>query len=190
LRSDLERLRIRWGDLPARLKACRLLLDYGKKNASEEVPKLLEDWAVRLGALPEAEAHDASLSLEVRLCAEAVSSQAKGGLLSALRLLVLWTEPAPESRFSEAALRDLDTLWWFTQDEWYSWPAEVAVLIEALVEAATRGDWQRLATRASAILRQFPDLSLTNRGPAQDFRNALARLARRRGQRSYAPRTP
>jgi hypothetical protein len=191
LRCDLERLRIRWGDLPARLKACRVLLDYGKKNASEEVRKWLTACEVRFSALPETELVDAHLALEVRICSEAIAKQANGGLLSALRLLALWTEPAPESRFSEAALRDLDKLWWFSHDAWHDCSAEVAVQIEALIEAATRGDWQQLASRAASLLRGIPDLSLNSRlGTAQDFRNALTRLARRRGQRGCAPQMP
>ncbi len=184
LRSHLKQLRIRWSDLPTRLKACRQLLAYGKKNASGEIRELLEGWEKRLAALPESETHDASLSLEVRRCADTLVGQTGGGLLSALRLLALWTEPTPQSRFSEAALSDLAALWEYTYSKRDQWAREFATRIEGLVESAIQGDWQRLGTGASALLQRCPAPGFVGRGNAEDFRNTLTRLARRRGEHS------
>jgi hypothetical protein len=181
LRACLGRLRARRRDLPARLEACRRLLG-DLRDRGGVAPRRLADWSARLEGL-DAGGADAALYREVSVAAAAPAAP------PALGLLALWLQPAGESRFSERALKDLTLLWALTHDPWYTWPASVPAEVAGLIAAAREGDWPRMADAAARVLRRCPDLSGVSRSDGDDFRAALQRLARRRGQRNRARRT-
>jgi hypothetical protein len=181
LRTCLGRLRARRRDLSARLESCRRLLADLRERGGMPARRLA-DWSARLEAL-DVDGADGALYREVSVAAGAPAAP------PALGLLALWLQPAGESRFSERALKDLTLLWALTNDPWYSWPAGVAGLVAGLIAAAREGDWPRLADAAAGALRRLPDLSGVSRADGDDFRAALQRLARRRGQRNRARRT-
>jgi hypothetical protein len=177
LRACLSQLRARRRDLTARLENGRRLLAHLGDGG-----QAVADWPARLEGL-DAGTDDEALSREVSAAA------AEPGAPPALTLLALWLQPAGESRFSERALKDLTLLWSLTHDPWYTWPAGVPAAVAGLVAAAREGDRPRLADAAARVLRQSPDLSGVGRAAAEDFRAALQRLARRRGQRNRTRRT-
>jgi hypothetical protein len=190
LRACLHGLRGAVRRLPARRDACRRLLSYLGEHGPDGIAPLLDGWAERIGALDEGgAADDPALYEEVWRQAASLDGRAPGGL-AALRLLALWLQPGGQSRFSEGALKDLDQLWDLTHDPWYTWPADVPPLVQGMIAAAAVGDWSRLAEAAGRALRRFPDVSATSRSAAEDFRRALRRLARRRGERGRPAHPP
>jgi hypothetical protein len=182
LRACLERLRSRRRDLSARLEAGRLLVTHLRDNGSAVPAARLADWTARLEGL-DGDTEDAALHGEVSSHAAIPTAP------PALGLLALWVQPAGESRFSERALKDLTLLWSLTHDPWYAWPSGVPPEVAGLIAAAREGDWPRLADGAGRLLRAGPDLSGVSRSAGEEFRAALQRLSRRRGQRLRARRT-
>jgi hypothetical protein len=181
LRACLERLRARRRDLSARLAACRRLLTHLRETGSAVPAGRLADWSARLEGLE----GETDGGLYADLGGRAASPAAP----PALGLLALWLQPAGESCFSERALKDLTLLWSLTHDPWYTWPADMPAAVAGLIAAAHEDDWPRLADAAARLLRRGPDVSGVSRSAGEEFRAALQRLARRRGQRSRARRT-